>query len=169
MTEEPLNFEREPEEKIAEAQEPLLRDLHMSVTRNAWRTHGMMHLVKDAAHAALDAVTRLSQRMHAMPAEGPPDYPVDFHERLDRVERQIERERYAPRSINNGGNDEFGWKTVALWALGALQAGTLFVLGLAWNSMDKMQVSQAQTHDDVIQIKCKLDPQCRIVVTNARP
>lgn len=71
------------------------------------------------------------------------------------------------REYNNGDGDEDkqNWKAVALWALSALQAIGLIVLGFVWSNVTELRTSQAQTHDDVTQIKCKLDPQCRIVVT----
>jgi hypothetical protein len=160
MTEEPLNFERAPEEEIAGEQEPLFRDLHTSVTRKMWQTHGMMHSVKDAAHAALEAVSRLTQRMSAVSADGVPE--GDYRERLDRVERALERERYAaPPRYDNGGADEGQWKTVALIALGLLQTITIAYIGYIHSTV-------MQTHDDVVTIKCKLDPQCRVVVTSDR-
>lgn len=157
--EQPLNFERPPDEEIAPAQEPLFRDLHLSVTRKMWHTHGMMQSIKDAAHAALEAVSRLTQRMSAVPAEAAPE---DFHVRLDRVERALERERYAaPPRYDNGGADEGHWKTVALIMLGLLQTITIAYIGYIHSTV-------MQTHDDVVTIKCKLDPQCRIVVTSDR-
>jgi hypothetical protein len=66
---------------------------------------------------------------------------------------------------NNGGGEESNWKTIALWALGALQGICIVIMSYIYGSLNDLRLSQSQTHDDVTQIKCKLDPACRIVVS----
>lgn len=162
-TEAPFNFEREPETEAPE-QEPVLRELHTNVTRRAWAAHGMLDSIRQSAVEALDVVTRFTVRMRALADRGPdPDSPADFHERLNAIERQLERARYAPQQhFSNGGAEESNWKTIALYVMGILQVVIIAFLS-------NMYSTQTQTHDDVVTIKCKLDPTCRVVVSdNAR-
>jgi len=160
-TEAPLNFEREPEVEVPE-QEPLRRDLHTSVTRTMWQTHSMAHSVRDIVGSVLELATRLANRMRALAdRDVDHDSPADFHERLNHVERQLERSRYAaPQHFNNGGSDESNWKTIALFVMGSLQVIIVAFLGY-------IHTTVTQTHDDVVMMKCKLDPQCRVVVSTS--
>ena len=87
------------------------------------------------------------------PERGPADYDSFADER--RFYQRLLRERSgAPQ---NNGDGESNWKTIALYVLGFLQALILLIVGYMYSTI-------SQTHDDVIQIKCKLDPQCRIVM-----
>ncbi len=83
----------------------------------------------------------------------------------DAYERGLRAGRRMMAQYRNG-DGEGNWKTLALWALGALQGICIIILGYVYGSLSDLRLAQNLTHDDVTQIKCKLDPACRIVVSN---
>jgi len=114
----------------------------------------------DGRMAALKGM--IEGMLASRPERGPdPDFSDNEREMRDLIFEAVrfgaQQGKGGPGSVNGDSN----WKTIALWALGVLQALTLIVIGNFYTTFQ-------QTHDDVVQIKCKLDPQCRIVVSSVK-
>lgn len=112
----------------------------IEVGKKAFQLDGVLDRLLQKARAILES------RAH----ERGPD--PDFAEAssTDRVLIELLREIRRP-SYSNGG-DESNWKTIALFVMGFLQALILAFMAYIYSTT-------SQTHDDVIRIKCRLDPQ----------
>jgi len=114
--------------------------------RDLFRGDGMMWALLDKIRRALG--------MASLPDQGPVDYAKDDFERGVRVGRAF--------NPPNNGDADSNWKTIALFVMGFLQALILAFMGYIYSTT-------SQTHDDVIRIKCRLDPQSCMGSTNVRP
>lgn len=146
------------------------------VTKVKFRAQGLM----DEMERIRVAVVRKSQEvmeaasravdiaMRALNARGPdPDAPVyprsrDSDRILEGLVAELVELRRRPGNFGGVSGDDGNWKTIAMFVLGILQ---VVILGF----LSYLHTTVVQTHEDVTVIKCKLDPQCRIVVSNAKP
>ena len=127
----------------------------IEVGRKAFRLDGVLDRLLAKARAALEA--RAQDR-------GPdPDVNLEDEERILVPVRVFEQAmKRPPPSYSNGSPEESNWKTIALLVLSFLQVVVLAIMG--W-----LCSTTSQTHDDVIRIKCRLDPQSCMGSQNVRP
>lgn len=135
-----------------EQEPPKFCEATVTVGKKIFALDGMITRVLEKARMAM-----------GRPDRGPdPDVEVRDDDEIHRLASIIERLAQRPSSNYSNGTDESNWKTIALFVMGFLQALILAFMGYIYSTT-------SQTHDDVIRIKCRLDPQSCMGSANARP